>query len=57
MSTSGVMGMFFDCSAVHGELGCVFDGSGLLDEWSGNSVEQDSRSHSLTQCISINGSI
>ena len=32
VSTSGVMGMFFDCSAVDGELGCVFDRTGLLDE-------------------------
>jgi hypothetical protein len=42
VSTGRVMGMFFDCSAINGELGCVFDGAGLLDERSGsgkNSVE------------------
>lgn len=42
VSTSGVMGMFLDCSTVDSELGCVFDRTGLLDEGSGsrkNSVE------------------
>jgi len=42
VDTSSVMGMFLDCSAVYSELGCVFDGTGLLNEEStsgNNSVE------------------